>query len=147
MFHRDVAKGVHRVEDSYTNWYLIEEDGKLTVVDCGLPGSWSSLLDALDRLDRSLSDIEAIVLTHGHFDHIGFAERARRELGIPVYVHENDVPLTKHPRSYSRLRSPAAYLIKPRALPIVASFVRMGALWPRAIAEVERFSDEGTLPV
>ena len=33
----------------------------------------------------------AVVLTHAHFDHMGFAERARRELGVAVYVHENDV--------------------------------------------------------
>jgi len=28
-----------------------------------------------------------------HFDHIGFAEKARSELGVPVWIHENDVPL------------------------------------------------------
>jgi glyoxylase-like metal-dependent hydrolase (beta-lactamase superfamily II) len=44
--------------------------------------------------------VAAVVLTHAHFDHMGFAERARRELGVPLYVHENDAPLTRHPLRY-----------------------------------------------
>jgi len=37
-FEADVAEGVHRVEDAYTNWYLVEGEGRaLTVVDTGLP--------------------------------------------------------------------------------------------------------------
>jgi glyoxylase-like metal-dependent hydrolase (beta-lactamase superfamily II) len=54
-------------------------------------------LEALNGLGRTRGDTEALVLTHAHFDHIGFAERARVELSIPVWVHENDVPLTKRP--------------------------------------------------
>jgi glyoxylase-like metal-dependent hydrolase (beta-lactamase superfamily II) len=45
----------------------------------------------LFQLWRAPGDVEAIVLTHAHFDHVGFAERARRELGLPVFVHENDI--------------------------------------------------------
>jgi glyoxylase-like metal-dependent hydrolase (beta-lactamase superfamily II) len=41
--------------------------------------------------------VEAVVLTHGHFDHLGFAERARCEVGVPVYVPDGDVELTRRP--------------------------------------------------
>ena len=47
MLTRDVAKGIHRIEDAYTNWYLVEEGDRLTVVDCGVPASWSSLVRLL----------------------------------------------------------------------------------------------------
>ena len=60
--------------------------------------------------------------THAHFDHVGFAERARRELRVPVYVHENDVPLTRHPWRYDHERARAPYLAtQVKALPIVAA--------------------------
>ena len=148
MLQKNVAEGVHRIEDAYTNWYLIEEDGRLTVVDAGVPTSWDSLQDALRRLGRSPSDIEAVVLTHAHFDHIGFAERARRELGVPVWVHENDVPLTRKPLLYGRERSPLLYFVtQPQALPIVASLARSRAFFPTPIEVVNRYGDEGTLPV
>lgn len=144
---RGVAPGIHRVEDAFTNWYLVEEDGRLTVVDAGVPTSWESLVEAVRAIGRRLDDIEALVLTHAHFDHIGFAERARSELGIPVYVHENDVLLTRRPRQYGRERSPLFYLAtKPKALPIIATFVRTRAFWPTPVREVRRYTD-GELPV
>jgi hypothetical protein len=42
MLQTDAAPGVHRIEDAYTNWYLVEEGDRLTVVDAGVPGSWDS---------------------------------------------------------------------------------------------------------
>jgi glyoxylase-like metal-dependent hydrolase (beta-lactamase superfamily II) len=147
MLQPNVAEGVHRIEDSYTNWYLVEEDGRLTVVDAGVPTSWESLLEALGALGRSLGDIEAVVLTHAHFDHVGFAERARRELGVPVYVHENDVSLTRHPWRYGMERPRALYLAtQVKALPIVASFLRTRAFWPSPLKDVVRY-ENGSLPV
>ncbi len=147
MLHANVAPGVHRIEDSFTNWYLLEEDGRLTILDTGVPSSWSSLLDALPRLGRTPADVEAVVLTHGHFDHLGFAERARSELRVPVYVHENDVPLTRHPWRYDHERARAYYFATQfRALPMVAAFVRNRAWWPAPVKEVVRY-ESGTLLV
>jgi glyoxylase-like metal-dependent hydrolase (beta-lactamase superfamily II) len=147
MLHANVAEGVHRIEDAYTNWYLLEEDGRLTIVDAGVPRSWDSLQEALRALGRRADDVEAVVLTHGHFDHVGFAERARRELSVPVWVHENDVPLTHHPRRYAYERTPAYYFAtQVRALPIVASLLRHRAFWPPPVRAVRRYTD-GVLEV
>lgn len=147
MLHANVADGVHRIEDSYTNWYLVEEDGRLTVVDAGVPTSWRSLREALSELGHRLGDVEAVVLTHAHFDHLGFAERARSELGVPVYVHENDVPLARHPSRYTMERPRSLYFATQiQALPIVASLLRTRAFWPSPVKELVRF-DNDSLPV
>jgi glyoxylase-like metal-dependent hydrolase (beta-lactamase superfamily II) len=147
MLHRNVAEGVHRIEDAYTNWYLVEDGDRLTVVDTGVPTSWGSFLDAVRELGRSTDDVAAIVLTHAHFDHLGFAERARRELGVPVHVHENDVPLTRHPWRYEHERPRSLYFTtQVRALPIVAALARTRAFFPAPVKEVTRY-EEGTLPV
>ncbi|THV43520.1 ribonuclease J [Glycomyces buryatensis] len=73
------------------NMTLFEYDGKLLIVDCGVlfpdveqPGVDLILPDFTPILDR-LDDIEAIVVTHGHEDHIG---------GIPFLLeHKNDIPV------------------------------------------------------
>ena len=148
MLQTDVAPGVHRVEDAFTNWYLVEDTDGVTVVDCGVPSSWDSLRDALRRIGRTEDDVRAVVLTHAHFDHVGFAERARRELGVPVHVHEDDVPLTQHPWRYDHERPRAPYFAtQVRAFPIVASLLRHRAFWPAAIGEVVPYGDAGVLPV
>jgi glyoxylase-like metal-dependent hydrolase (beta-lactamase superfamily II) len=146
MLYRDVVGGVHRIGEYFVNWYLIEEGGRLTVVDAGLPASWRSLLEALQRIGRTPGDIEALVLTHAHFDHIGFAERARAELGVPVWVHENDASLTRRPWLYMTERSPLSYLSR-KNLPVVSSMVGAGAARVGPIREISRFGNEGTLNV
>jgi glyoxylase-like metal-dependent hydrolase (beta-lactamase superfamily II) len=146
--HAEAAPGVHRVADAYTNWYLLEDGGRLTVVDAGVPTSWGSLHDALARLGFSAGDIDAVVLTHAHFDHVGFAERARTELGVPVYVHADDEPLTRHPSRYDHERPRVAYLAtQVKALPIVADLLRTRAFWPTPVAEVTTYQAGETLPV
>src|SRR4051794_12499066 len=147
-FFRDVAPGVHRVEDAYTNWYLLDGDDGITIVDAGVPSSWDSLHDALRHLGRTTDDLRALVLTHAHFDHVGFAERARTELGLPVYAHEQEVPLTRHPSRYEHERSRIPYLTtQVRAMPIVASLVRPRAFWPSPIGAVTTYGDGDVLGV
>jgi glyoxylase-like metal-dependent hydrolase (beta-lactamase superfamily II) len=147
MLHENVAPGVHRIEDAFKNWYLVEEGSRITIVDAGVPSSWRSFEEALGWIGGSRDDVDAVVLTHAHFDHVGFAERARSELNVPVYVHENDVPVTKHPWRYDHERHRAYYFAtQPRALPIVATFLRHRAFWPAPIQEVTRY-ENGTLPV
>jgi glyoxylase-like metal-dependent hydrolase (beta-lactamase superfamily II) len=147
MFERDAAPGIHRVEDANVNWYIVEGEDGLTIVDAGVPRSWDSLHEALRNLGRAATDVKAIVLTHAHFDHIGFAERARNVLGVPVWVHEDDVPLARRPLQYTHERARSRYfLTRPRALPIVLGLLRARAFWPPPVREVRRYT-EGMLPV
>src|SRR3712207_1955699 len=109
MREQHAADGVHRIEDAYTNFYLVQDNGSLTVVDTGLPASWKSLQEAVRTLGRSLSDIQAVVLTHAHYDHMGFARRARKELGVPVYAREREVDLCRRPWSFDHEDTMAKY--------------------------------------
>ena len=64
----------------------------MTLIDAGLPGYWNGLPNELAAMGRSIEDVRGVVLTHGDTDHVGFAERLRRERGVPVYVHQADAP-------------------------------------------------------
>jgi glyoxylase-like metal-dependent hydrolase (beta-lactamase superfamily II) len=142
MLYVDTAPGIHCISEAYVNWYLVEEDHRLTVVDTGTPHSWRSLHEAVRRIGRSLQDIEAIVLTHAHFDHVGFAERARRELGVPVWVHDKDAELARHPLRYDHERTRLVYPLRyPRAAPILGSLAAHRAFFVKGVQETRTFSD------
>ena len=73
------------------NMTVLEYDGKLLIIDCGVlfpeeeqPGV-DLILPDFEHLRGRLDDVEAIVLTHGHEDHIG---------GVPFLLRERtDIPL------------------------------------------------------
>jgi glyoxylase-like metal-dependent hydrolase (beta-lactamase superfamily II) len=140
---RGAAPDIPRVEDASVNWYLVEAEQGLTIVDAGVPSSWDSLQRVLGEIGREASEVRALVLTHAHFDHIGFAERARRELGIPVYLHENDVTLARKPLQYTHERARSRYLLtKPKGLPHVLGFLATRAFWPQPLQEARTFGAE-----
>ena len=148
MLQKNAAPGIHRVEDAYVNWYLVEDGPRLAVVDTGLPRSWRSLHRALLELGRSPGQIDAVVLTHGHFDHMGFAERARTELGVPVWSHELEVSVTRHPWRYEHERSRVPYFARyPAFVKMFAAMGAAGALWVKGLQDVRTFRTDGDLDV
>jgi glyoxylase-like metal-dependent hydrolase (beta-lactamase superfamily II) len=137
----DVVPGVHMISDAYVNWFIVEDGGgALTVVDAGHPRSWSSLQEALRTTGHRTDDVRAIVLTHGHFDHVGFAERARRELGVPVYAPEGERWLARHPWRYQHERSRALWGLRhPHFIPRLAAMARAGALTVPGVREARPY--------
>lgn len=85
-----LAEGLHRIGNDLVACHLIATPDGLTLVDAGLAGHWSALQRELSLIGADPEDITAVILTHGDSDHIGFAERLRREHGVPVYVHTAD---------------------------------------------------------
>lgn len=86
----ELAPGLHRIGNDIVAAYLVEDESGLTLIDAGLAGQWKDLTAELTSMGRTPGDIRALILTHGDTDHIGFAERLRREFGVPVYCHAAD---------------------------------------------------------
>jgi len=90
-----VSENVHRLTQGVANFYLIEESGRCTLIDAGTPGDWSYFRRSLAALGGSLTDLDAVLLTHAHPDHTGFAERARAQAAARVWVHQGDAEAAK----------------------------------------------------
>jgi glyoxylase-like metal-dependent hydrolase (beta-lactamase superfamily II) len=87
-----VAPGVWRAGTSYVNWYVVDGGNGLTLIDAGLPRYRIQLDKSLGTIGRSRADVRAVVLTHGHIDHIGFAD-VLADTGVAVHMHPADTAL------------------------------------------------------
>ena len=140
-----IAQGIHRIGPGLINSYLVEEAGEITLIDTGAPGYWNELPKELSAMGRSLADVRAVVLTHAHIDHVGLAERIRRERGVGVRVHELDAGLA---RGEAKAKNQKMLGISPiPLLRFIAFALANGMLGATPIAEVATFGDGATLDV
>lgn len=72
-----------------TNTYILEIDNKIIVVDPACK---------VDKLLPYLNGKEllAVLLTHGHFDHIKACDDLYKMFKVPIYIHEADIEMTKN---------------------------------------------------
>jgi glyoxylase-like metal-dependent hydrolase (beta-lactamase superfamily II) len=140
-----IRPSLHRIGNGIVNCYLVEDGGGVTIVDAGVPGFWGDLPAELAAIGRSLEDVRAVVLTHAHSDHVGFAERIRRERGVPVSVHELDAALAR-----GEVKNPSKGWGPTRVGPLLSFLLytlRHGGFRIPPIAEVATFGDGATLDV
>lgn len=87
----EIAPGVHQVRMLGADSFLIAEE-RLTLIDAGMVGSRLMLERYLRRIGRSLDELERIICTHGHPDHIGgLGELVRDQDAVTVLIHPDDL--------------------------------------------------------
>ncbi len=87
----EVKMRVHKLQlgELRANCYIVETaSNRCVAVDIG--GDSRLFLEFLKMHNLKLTKI---LLTHGHFDHIGGCEEVRQATGAEVYVHEDDAPM------------------------------------------------------
>ena len=74
----------------YTNCYMVwnEDSDKCVLIDPGFQAE-----QILEHVRREGKQVEAVLLTHGHFDHVGGAKGIAEETGCKVYIHKADLGL------------------------------------------------------
>lgn len=97
-----VAPRIWGRKDLFVNYYMIQDEasGAWALVDTGLKWSAPKIRNMATELFGEGTRPAAIILTHGHFDHVGALATLIDEWNVPVYVHPLEVPYLSGQSAY-----------------------------------------------
>lgn len=84
------------------NACVIGDASGWVLVDTGLENSYEFILEKTGEIFGEGRRPTAILLTHGHFDHIGCIKRLLEKWEVPVYAHEEEIPYLTGRRNYPK---------------------------------------------
>lgn len=76
------------------------DNGEFVLVDAGMTGSADEIIEAAEERFGEGCRPKAIILTHGHFDHVGAIIELVNHWQVPVYAHEIELPYLVGQKSY-----------------------------------------------
>jgi hydroxyacylglutathione hydrolase len=77
------------------NSYLIKTDKGCFLIDTGIKKKRCQLENELEKAGCKPGDLKLIIVTHGHFDHIGNAAYLRDKYGARIAMHQEDTRMTE----------------------------------------------------
>ncbi|MFC7062007.1 MBL fold metallo-hydrolase [Halobacillus seohaensis] len=98
-----VANDIHCLPIQIVNICFVgspERPKNWVLVDAGMPKSSDKIIEAAKELYGEENKPKAIILTHGHFDHVGAVEELVDHWNVPVYAHELEMPYLTGEKNY-----------------------------------------------
>lgn len=98
----NVATRVWGMKIVFVNVYIIAtgEGNNWILVDAGLKGSADKIIRMAKEIFGVATKPKAIILTHGHFDHVGALQELSDRWHVPIYAHPLEMPYLKGMSSY-----------------------------------------------
>jgi len=87
-----VTTDVVRLRHLFVNVYFIGTAANWILVDAGLSGATDAIVAAAEEHFGKGAQPSAIILTHGHFDHVGAFPQLFEHWDVPVWVHPLELP-------------------------------------------------------
>ncbi len=139
-----VGDGIYRLGTAIHNFYLITEGGKATVVDAGCSKELPKLEQGLASIGMKRDDVEAIILTHAHADHIGFAAEAQAA-GTEVRISEIEEPIATGDQVGDQMKVRQLPLWKLGTWKFLIGLLRVGVTNAPRVKSVVTFADGDVL--
>ena len=80
---------IHPIRLGLDRCYVIQGKGVI-MIDAGFPKKSRAFRQAISEIPISPSDIQLLILTHGHFDHVGSAKDIKAFSGAGITIHRAD---------------------------------------------------------
>jgi glyoxylase-like metal-dependent hydrolase (beta-lactamase superfamily II) len=77
---------IHPISLGFDSCYIIQDKG-IIMIDGGAPKKAKNFMKALKRISIKPEDVQLIVITHGHWDHIGSAKEIKEITGAKIAMH------------------------------------------------------------
>ncbi|MFB4164934.1 MBL fold metallo-hydrolase [Alteribacillus sp. JSM 102045] len=98
-----VADNLYCFTNQVVNLCFYEFPGRSkewVLIDAGMPKSAEIIRETADQHFGKNHTPQAIILTHGHFDHVGAVEELAEIWKVPVYAHEQEMPYLTGAKDY-----------------------------------------------
>ncbi len=98
-----VLPDIYCYTNKVVNLFLIgnpSESAEFVLIDAGMPKSAEEILEVAEDRFGKQSCPKAIILTHGHFDHVGSLAVLLDQWDVPVYAHELELPYLTGKKDY-----------------------------------------------
>lgn len=97
---QQVEEGVFSYTIQIVNIAMVRTSNDFVLIDTGMPESEKKIFEIVEEIFGENAKPEAIILTHGHFDHVGSIEKLLTQWDVPVYAHPLEIPYLTGQKNY-----------------------------------------------
>lgn len=87
-----MSPSVAFVQGPSVNWVIVDAPSGAVLIDAGYPADHDAVVASIEQAGHRVSDLVAILLTHGHGDHLGNAAALSGQAGCPVFAAADELP-------------------------------------------------------
>lgn len=95
MAIQELVAGVYAIPVGGVNAFLVAYNDGLIAIDTGNAGAEEAILEAIAELQKQPQDLNHIVITHWHPDHMGSAAALKAATHATTYAHPFDAPIIR----------------------------------------------------
>lgn len=139
-----VVDGVTFVEGPSANWVIVAGVHGPVLIDTGYPADFLSVTRSLKDAGFAATELVAILITHGHGDHIGNAVTLAEIAECPVFGHVNELPnIRREILEQVSIRALLPHLFRRDVLSWARHAVKAGGKKAKPVLNVRPFPPEG----